>query len=266
MGKRHALLVSIALASACAQTSSNSSAAKSNAEVVLWAWHGAHDLRFLSERSAQARPVSVAYLARRLVVTGQGVRPQIRSAPLKFGAGTRRTAVVRIELEGEVSAKSLRESLPTLIQHLNIAAKEEGAEALQIDFDAPSRLRPQYRELLRAIRKEIPAGMRLEMTALASWCLDDRWIGTGIVDAVVPMLFEMGRDSVALRKRLSASSVLAPECRANTGISTTDVLPPIGAPERIFVFSPGPWTQVRLDAVLEGLESKTWSFEHKAKE
>jgi hypothetical protein len=170
------------------------------------------------------------------------------------------TAVVRIEIEPSLSATSFVGVLPRLIEHLSIAATENDVATLQIDFDAPARLRPQYRQLLREARKQLPGGHRLEMTALASWCLDDPWIDDGLVDAAVPMLFEMGPESNAIRRRLQGIDALPVSlCQEQLGVSTTDVVPPLFGAKRVFVFAPGPWTFERLRRVEEGLASGVWA-------
>ncbi len=259
MGKRYALLVSLAFALAgCGGKSSRAASGLSrHTEIVLWAWHGAHDLRFLEARAAEARTVSVAYLARRIVVGERHVQPQLRSTPLRLADETRRTAVVRIEAATGLSERAFQDALPQLRDHLNVAAHEPLVTALQIDFDAPARLRPAYRELLREARALLSPGQRLEMTALASWCLDDQWVEEGLVDAVVPMLFEMGPTASRIRARL-ASARLAPLCQGAVGVSATDVLPPLAGPSRVFIFAPGPWSEVRVDAVEKGLETGDW--------
>lgn len=265
MGAKNSILVSLVVLLLCSCTNTSGTKAaqtglRSDSELTLWAWHGAHDLRFLADRDADARSVSVAYLARRLVVRPQGVEAQLRSSALLVPAKMPLTAVVRIEIESSLSAASFLRVLPRLIEHLSIAAAENDVATLQIDFDAPARLRPQYRQLLREVRKQLPLGHRLEMTALASWCLDDRWIDDGLVDAVVPMLFEMGPESKAIRRRLQGIDALpAALCKEQLGVSTTDVLPPLLGAKRVFVFAPGPWTFERLERVEKDLTSGVWT-------
>ena len=49
--------------------------------------------------------------------------------------------------------------------------------ALQIDFDATRSQRRFYSDVLRKVRQQMPASLPLSMTALASWCSYDDWIG-----------------------------------------------------------------------------------------
>lgn len=264
MGTKYALLVSVAavllaVTSCRARQESGSQGLAEGTELILWAWHGAHDLRFLGKRSTEQRRVSVAYLARRLVVGESGTEAQLRSSPLELAQQTQRTAVVRIELAQQLSMDALRRALPDLLAHLEIAAGEPSVSALQVDFDAPARLRPAYRELLREARSVLKVGQRLEMTALASWCMDDAWIDDGIVDAVVPMIFEMGPTGPAIRRRLHGMQAFpVTSCRGSLGVSTTDVIPPLGSARRVFVFAPGPWTEARVANVEHGIAVGMW--------
>jgi hypothetical protein len=67
-------------------------------------------------------------------------------------------------------------------------------KAVQIDFDARVSERPFYKGLLSKLRKQLPAEKELSMTALASWCIGDRWLEGTAADEVVPMFFSMGAD------------------------------------------------------------------------
>tara|TARA_R110002096_G_scaffold77896_10_gene183471 strand:- start:42195 stop:42794 length:600 start_codon:yes stop_codon:yes gene_type:complete len=189
------------------------------------------------------------------------VEAQLRSKALHLAANAKLTAVVRIEIQPGLPSGALTKALPQLVEHLAIAAAESDVVTLQIDFDAPARLRPQYRELLQSIRLRLPDDHKLEMTALASWCLGDRWIDATLVDAVVPMLFEMGPESLAIRERLQRLAALPKPCAGNVGVSTTDLLPPLLAAKRLFVFAPGPWTKERLESVESGLATGRWQHE-----
>jgi hypothetical protein len=257
VGRKDALLVSLSLvavlASSCA-TNPATRAAHSPDEVVLWAWHGPHDLRFLADRKGSPA-VSVAYLARRLVVDERGVHVQPRRAPLRLAPGSPSIAVVRIESAAPPAVFARHR--PRILEHLAIAASEEGVAALQVDFDAGRSLRREYLGLLEAARDVLHPGQRLEMTSLASWCMGDRWIDG--VDAAVPMVFEMGPASAELRAALAAAERFEePACRGQIGVSTTDRMPPLRGARRVFVFAPGPWTEERVDRSLAALAAGRW--------
>lgn len=215
-------------------------------EVVLWLWHGAHDLRGLD--AASEGRVSVAYLARTLRVRRAGVFTQPRRAPLLLDEGTRRTAVVRIEVEPEVSAAELDASA---ILEAIAPVLTEPASGLQIDFDAPASFRSAYAQLLRELRQRLPEGWALEMTALGSWCLQDRWLAEVPVDRVVPMLFGPGHERELTFVALREGPLPEPRCRQSHGVREGQRSP--RAPARLYVFpSEGPWTLERARAVLSG--------------
>ena len=97
------------------------------------------------------------------------------------------------------------------------------ASAVQIDFDARLSERPFYSALLREVRRRVRPPLRVSMTALASWCADDPWIEPGVVDEIVPMLFQMGPDARRIVTRLQENRRWPVEaCNAARGVSTDE--------------------------------------------
>jgi len=172
---------------------------------------------------------------------------QPRRAPLFLDDETARTAVVRIEVEPEVHAEELdvaavaAEIAPVL---------EERASGLQIDFDARLSERPFYARLLAHLDDQLPEGWSLEMTALGSWCLQDRWLEDVPVDRIVPMLFGPGHERELTFAALREGPLPEPRCRESHGVEEGQRSP--RPPERLFVFpTEGPWTVARALAALE---------------
>jgi hypothetical protein len=115
--------------------------------------------------------------------------------------------------------------------------------AIQIDFDARKSERGFYRDLLRQLRGRLPAGLPLSITALASWCVYDNWIGDLPVDEAVPMLFRMGVDDLQVRLHLEAGRDFQPEiCRQSLGISIDEPLRGLPAGRRLYIFNPKRWS------------------------
>jgi hypothetical protein len=111
-----------------------------------------------------------------------------------------------------------------------------------VDFDAVASERPFYSGLLSRLRRALPARWSLSITALASWCLGDPWIGALPIDDAIPMLFRMGADARAIRARLGSGRDFAlPVCRASLGVSLDEPLA-LPAGRRIYVFSPTGWS------------------------
>jgi hypothetical protein len=219
--------------------------------VVLWAWERPELLDFIDPYE-----VGVAVLTRTLYLSGPDVIVRPRLQPLSVPQGTKLMAVVRIEadrLQPPDLSASQREVAAAAIAE---ASGLSGIKALQVDFDAAVSQRTFYQDLLRHLRRQLPASMPLSMTALASWCIYDDWL-TGLpVDEVVPMVFRMGIDQHRVRRYLAADDFRATPCRRSLGVSTDEPLPALRATRRLYVFHPQPWRPAALSSKLE--EIRRW--------
>ncbi len=204
--------------------------------VVLWAWERTEDLRFLKPGEA-----GVAFLARTVEVDRKGQKVRSRRNPLHVPPGTPLVAVVRLELhqpgpsneQGGEIVKAIRDlwDLP-------------GVLGLQIDFDATRSQRAFYRDLLHRLQKTRPPGMSLTITALGSWCLGDPWIRGLPVDEAVPMLFQMGPESMAVRDGLARRGDFTVSlARSSVGYSLDEPFLPVPRGRRVYAFNPRPWTE-----------------------
>lgn len=194
-------------------------------EVIPWAWERREDLRFLGTGH------TVAYYAGILTLTRDRVIVQPRRNPLGLAGNTHRIAVIRIETRHPSLDRRQRDETLAAITRLFAEAEE-----LQIDFDAARSERAFYRDLLVAVRARIDAP--LSITALASWCIDDRWLADLPIDDAVPMLFRMGRNAPAIPRVFHE-----PRCRGSAGISLDEPLATFPRASRVFVFNPDPWTE-----------------------
>jgi hypothetical protein len=255
--------------------------------VMLWAWERPEDMRFLDTREA-----GVAFLAGTIEIgssgsTGhaggaRGVELQPRRQPLRVPPGTALMAVVRIETPNDLwhrppgwrgsAAAATATSLYSKAQRNRVAdmiaavARLHGVRAVQVDYDATKSEQPFYRRLLVAVRRRLPPGMPLSMTALASWCIGDAWLNSlppGTIDEAVPMLFRMGPDGSAVEAFVKSDRAFrARACRASVGVSTDEAfsrqllaggLSRQGARERsrrIYVFSTRAWTKVSVKQIV----------------
>lgn len=197
--------------------------------VVLWAWERPEDLRFLSPDRA-----GVAYLAATVRVYGDqfGVRPRMQ--PLRVQPHTPLIAVVRIETPQAV--RPAWETLDDIAKAIVSAAGLSEVRALQIDFDARESEREWYRELLRRLRKQMPARVPLTITALVSWCGQDAWMdGLPVADAS-PMMFRMGKGEYAPVRDFER-----PLCRSSVGLSTDEWPARVPRGRRLYIFHPRSW-------------------------
>jgi hypothetical protein len=202
---------------------------------ALWVWERPEDLR-----GVDTAKMAIAWLDQTLII-GDGVTSVPRRQPLSYPAGATRIAVVRIEA---LPAATLdRERERQTVEFLMNSAQRPGISALQVDFDATRSQRAFYADVLTEMRREMPAGLPLSMTALASWCSSDDWIADLPVDEAVPMMFRMEPD----RKRAPADAagfrIREPLCMGSVGISTHEPWPDDIADKRIYIFADRGWRQ-----------------------
>src|SRR6185503_13236026 len=95
-------------------------------------------------------------------------------------------------------------------------------------------------QLLHAVRRELPPATPLSITALASWCMQDDWLGDLPIDEAVPMLFRMGRSEPARDGVIDR--LRAPACRGAIGTSLDEPLTMSRGRKRLYVFNPRQWT------------------------
>jgi hypothetical protein len=216
---------------------------------MLWAWERPEDLRFI-----KTEDVGVAFLAGTLHL-GKATSFSPRMQPLRVSPKTKLIAVVRIETTGAPRLDQLQ--VQDSLKYLNDVSKLPGVVAAQIDFDATASERKFYRQLLEKLRQQLPSSMPISITALASWCIGDRWIADLPINEAVPMLFRMGTGQSEVKSWLgSAKEFPAAVCRDSLGISTDEPWKSLPTGRRVYAFSPKPWDQNSLDALSQ--EVRAW--------
>ncbi len=210
--------------------------------VVLWAWERPEDLEFLDPHR-----YAVAFLAQTLVLKGDEVVFKPRHQPLKVASKTELIAVSRVESQKTTGQRAAltpiqRERLVTLIVK---TLELNRVSAVQVDFDATSSERDFYRALLQELRSELPDDVPLSMTALASFCVGDRWLNDLPVDEAVPMIFRMGADDRSIKNLLSLGTDFGePLCRRSYGIALDEPLDmKFEKSRRLYVFNNQAWTE-----------------------
>lgn len=216
--------------------------------IVLWAWERPEDLRFAGPN------FGVAVLAGSIVLSGEAIRVTGRRYPALTLPDQRIVGVVHIEIDRrEPLVWSLSQREATIARILELADNPRFDE-IQIDFEVRASERQVLLDVLRAVRVELPAARKLSMTALASWCDTESWLGIAPVEEVVPMLFRMGPVGENLRRRLAQGGDFADRnCRSSIGVAVDT--PPHGLPSgrRVYIFNPRPWNREALDAILGDL-------------
>jgi len=218
--------------------------------VVLWAWERPEDLEFLDPNH-----YAVAFLAQTLVLKNDEVMLNPRHQPLKVSPATKLIAVTRIESQKTTGERATlspaqRERLVSLILR---TLTLNNVSAIQIDYDAASSEREFYRALLRDLRSQLPDRIPLSMTALASFCVGDRWLDDLPVDEAVPMIFRMGADDQTIKNFLSnGNDFREPLCRKSYGIAVDEPLEvQFDRARRIYIFNNHAWTEKDIAALPE---------------
>ena len=195
--------------------------------LMLWAWERPEHLNFIDPASA-----GVAFLARTISWHDGQVTSKPRLQPLDVPPRTALMAVIRLESSGTLPDTG------AVVTEILKDANDPRTGALELDFDARASERQWYRELVRNVRSGLYPSKDLTITALASWCLADPWIGNLPVADAVPMLFRMGAGQPR-----EVGDFRVPLCRASLGVSMDEV--PFAVPHgrRLFVFNPRPWSE-----------------------
>ena len=214
--------------------------------LMLWAWERPTDLRSLDAG------IGVAFLSQTLIARNGQVLVEPRRNPLRVAPHTPLVAVTRIE-SGEAGA------LPGAIV-AGMAEAVAGTASLprvrgvQIDFDAAESERGFYRALVHAVRSTLGPDVPLSITALASWCAQDRWIDGLPVSEAVPMLFRLGPINTPYTGIARSPAAAAAECRGALGTSLDEPLHVRAAGRRVYVFNASAWTPATVGQARELLE------------
>jgi hypothetical protein len=201
--------------------------------IMLWAWERPSDLRSIAD------DVGVAFLAQTITIDRDRVAIVPRRWPLKVNPATLLSAVTRIEFP---ATRALAGVEGRIAQAIADTARFPGVTAVQVDFDAVESQRAFYRRLIKDVRSRIDASVPLSITALASWCVGDRWLEGLPIDEAVPMLFQLGPLNEPYRGVALAPHTAHALCRSSLGTSLDEPMPLRPSGRRIYVFNPESWT------------------------
>lgn len=218
--------------------------------LMLWAWERPEDLTFLDSHK-----YGVAFLAQTLTLKGDEVVFNPRHQPLQVPPETRMMAVTRIEsqkITGQrpaLSANQRQQLVKLILRTLELGR----VAAIQIDFDALVSERDFYRALLQDLRAQLPDNVPLSMTALASFCIGDRWLEDLPVDEAVPMIFRMGADDRVVRNMLAGGGDFRePLCQRSYGIAVDEPVDlKFKTDRRVYVFNDRSWRPADVQATSE---------------
>ncbi len=218
-------------------------------QLILWAWERPEDVRFAGARAEVAVQTGFVELS------GNGLQARGRRFPLKAAAPPS-TAVVHVQIDHERPlewTERLRARTSAAILHYATTIR---APRVQLDFEVRASEREVLLDVLADLRRGLPAGTSLSMTALASWCDTEGWLERAPADEIVPMLFRMTEGGEALRKRLAAGGDFRnPRCRAALGIATDTPIARAPPGRRVYLFNPRSWTAEDFEKARRGVEA-----------
>ncbi len=215
-------------------------------DYYLWAWRREEDLSFIDPSR-----VKVALWTATITLDHDDFIVEYRTNKVTYPSEAEITSVVRLEATGVPGAATTARLADAIIG----VGRPFGPVEYQLDFDAVLSQRAFYRRLLEELRVRT-GGARLSITALASWCFHDNWTEGLPVDAVVPMIYRMGREGDAIRHALYARREFPnPICAGNIGYSSDEPLAPVDGLSRVFLFVPEPWTELQFTNLVQQVEA-----------
>ncbi len=211
-----------------------------------WTWNRDDDLRFLPPGAG------VAAVRVSIELEGRDVRARANHGTWMAPSNAFVLPVVHVDAFDRWRPALDATQEDALVATIVAAAAGSRAGAVQVDFEAAPSQRAFYRRVLTRVRARLPS-VWLSITALASWCTEDRWTADLPVDDVVAMAFRLGRDASAWRRGIGARARWPAADCSSTGIAVDEggLRPP--AHRSLFLFSPRPWTAAAWQATLAPL-------------
>lgn len=217
--------------------------------VFAWTWNRNDDLRFLP------RDAGVAAVRISIELEEDRVRVRANNGTWTAPANAFVLPVVHVDAFERWHPALDAAQEDALVATIVAVGKGSSSGALQVDFEAAPGQRAFYRRVLARVRERLPSEW-ISITALASWCLDDRWTAGLPVDDVVAMAFRLGRDARVRRRAIGALERWPAADCSSTGLAADEpsLRPP--AHRTLFLFSPRPWTAATWQATLTPLTTE----------
>lgn len=219
---------------------------------MLWAWQAPQDLRGLD-----ATKIGVAAYIGTVTITGTTVTVQANQTRMIIPHNIYRMAVIHISVSPFMKPALDQTVINKISNAILLLYRNTNMPALQLDFSAKNSQRDFYAQVIRKVHQQINPQTYFSITALASWCVGDRWIGQQHlpIDLVVPMYFSLAQTPQQKLQFIQAFptriQALAPECRNAIGIAIFESWQiPLHAQVPIFVFTRGSWTPEKIQTIL----------------
>ena len=195
-----------------------------------WYWD-----RPAGQLPAPAPGVGAAVLVTHVIFSGQGYALQPRRSALRLPSGVATMPVVHVEVDPARPFGANVAQSDALCAAVLDAVRRGAATWVQLDFEARRSQRAFWQTAVQKIKADLPAGVRLSVTALASWCYEDRWIDAAPVDEIVPMYFRLKQARRGYIVR-SAAGVSEPRCATAYGVADDEPDWPVALPGRRYLF------------------------------
>lgn len=223
--------------------------------VSIWAWDRFDDLSFLKDDTSVTSYAGTFYLRDNRSIFDPRKKDLICPKDTERIPSFRIESVKKIDPDFEDSA--ITGICDTIKQYLRIHS--ECQKMVQIDFDARASERDLYKKLLVRLRQTLmstksTSDVKISITALASWCLKDKWMKNLDVDEIVIMLFSLGQDKEEIlinlkdtnldtgNKAPTAIGISANEPQTNEALKILGI---INHAHKVYIFQSLPWTKNR---------------------
>ena len=201
-------------------------------EYYLWTWERSDDLSFTGSEQ------TIAPLIATLIQVGNDVSLKPRRNPFKTRINAKILPVFRIET---YKTQSLNVAVCT--QYLLGMIKSNHYTEIQLDFDARKSQRDSYKELIDSLKKQMPS-LKISITALASWCVDDGWIEELDIEYAVPMLYRMGEDTNKIMHSFSFDLAWpVKKCQRNVAFEVQRMFVKPKRNAKVFLFNNKAWSE-----------------------
>lgn len=229
--------------------------------VSIWAWDRFDDLSFLKDGTSVTSYAGTFYLRDNRSIFDPRRKELICPKETARIPSFRIESVNKIDPDYEESA--IAGICDTIKQYFR--THSECQKMVQIDFDARASERDLYKKLLVKLRQTLKStqytsDVKISITALASWCLKDKWMQNLDVDEIVIMLFSLGPDKEDVltdlkdtnldtgNKASTAIGISANETETNEALKILGI---INDARKVYIFQSLPWTKNRYVAITD---------------
>ncbi len=214
--------------------------------LILWVWEEPQQLPI------NPKTTGVAILSASIRITPDRLIFYPRQQSVHLPANTYQIATIHIDkppFKIRLST-SLAHYLATRISSIY---RNGSFQQLQIDFDALPSEQDFYQKLLIYLREQLGQQTIISITALASWCTDNRWLEKVKlpINYVVPMFFSLDRDAKRRAKFIEnfphQRHNLPDYCQGSIGLATYENWHfPFSTSDSVFVYTKGSWDAKKL--------------------